>query len=1060
MTSNLLGISITGLRVSQQALSTTGHNIANAGVDGYSRQRVDAATNPATLQGAGYVGNGVSVEAIERIADDFVANQLRLDTALFNDLDIYHGNIAQLDSLLADPSTGLSNAMDSFFASMQNGTDDPTSIPARQLILSEAENLSDRFNTLYSRFESINEGVDTSIKSAVAQINALSSNIAELNRKVSEALGEGNDSSPNDLLDQRDEALRELSKLVEIQTFDQGFGEINVVIAGGQNLVIGNESRELLLTISDQDPAKQDVVFQDGTSQINVTSLVNGGELGGLLRFQNSIMDEAYNELGRIAIALADTMNEVHTQGITLNNEFGGNFFYDVNDTTIARNRVIANSDNAEPQDRILSLNIEDSNQMTASDYVVTVESGGLFRISRSSDDVEVGTGLLTGAYPQSISFDGLELVFEDGSFQAGDSFRLQPTKSGARDFSASLVNPSDIAFASPILTDASLGNTGTGEISSGDILSIVDQDGNTLPLFASPGELSPPLAIIFTSDNTYDVMDVSDPSNPVHLDPPLRNQTYIVGAEEPIFPSDPGGTQVSSNGDLIGLPSGRRPVNNAAILLEAPSTAPDYTTTNFSGTADQFSFDVVVSGTTAGVNDGTFTVNVAGPALVDDDSLVAYLNAQLSGSNVRAYIADNGTMAFRLDTPGYGDITIQNYNGDPDGGADVAPVGQANNLLGFDIEGSTFTTIGDADGVSGDGELNNGYPAEVITITRPSTVQGEADITQNLFTGLQNSAREIAEILNNEPGVSANAFNYIELTNMQVTGAYPLQIQFNGEDLIPYEIDSLTGQPTPLDIVPNPQTDPNAFNDYLAERINENRTFQDQGIYAVAAGDATTGEPELRIFATLGDDLEVSLTAAAGETIGINDGTNENVSLVGSGNSTTSSVVVGGQFDVSLAEGITLSTFPPNSMLFGDTSAADFAKSSFLGIQTVISGIPKGGDIFNINFNLDAASDNRNALSLSNLALENTMNDGKANYADSYASLVEVIGIETNATRINLDASEQVLEQTTELRDSVSSVNLDEEASNLLKFEQMYSANAQVISVARDLFDTLLASF
>ena len=1060
MTGSLLGISITGLRAAQSALSTTGHNIANADVEGFSRQRTEVVTNPANSQNAGFVGSGVTVSAIERIADEFVTEQLRIDTSLFTDLESYFGNISQLDTLLSDASTGLSSALESFFASVQNGADDPTSVPARQLILSEAENLSDRFNTLYSRFEIIDEGVDTSIRTTTAQVNALASNIAELNQKVSDAIGRSNGQSPNDLLDQRDEALRNLSELVSIQTFDQGFGQINVVIAGGQNLVVGNEFRELNLVNSDENPQRLDVVFIDGASETRITDAISGGDLGGLLRFQNGILERTFNELGRIAIVLADTFNEIHQQGITLNDSFGGNFFFDVNNATAARNRVIANSENAPPQDRVISLNIEDSSVVTTSDYMLTIEQGGLFRIERVSDNTEVSSGLLTGAYPLSISFDGLELVFEDGSFQEGDAFRLQPTRLGARDFSSQIVNPTDIAFGNPIVTDASLGNTGTGIISSGDVLSLNDQDGNPLPLFETTGELSPPLGIVFRTDTTYDVMDISDPSNPVQLDPPIRNQRYVRGAGEPVFSPDPGATLVTTSGRLIGLPTGTDPTLTAALILEAPTASPpDFTTTDFSPTTNQFSFDILVSGTAAAVNDGTFTINITNSAIPDEASLVATINSQLTATDVVAYVSDTGTLAFRLRAAGAGDITLQNYDADPDGNLDPAAAGLANNLLGFDIEGASFTTVANANGISGDGEINNRYPAEVISITRPTGIPGQLDVTENLFTNLHASARETASQLNNESGIFANAFNYLEISNLQVTRDYPLQVTLNGEELIPTQVDS-SGVISLASAVPNPQTEPNEFNEFLAEQINSNANLAALGIYAVAGGDAITSLPELQIHSTEGDDLQIDFIAQDGQTIDVSDGINENVSLPGNGNSVSSSIVVGGNIDIRLDDGVSISTFPSNSLLFGDSDATDFARSTFIGIQATLGGIPNQGDQFTIQFNVDGASDNRNALALSELQIASTMNGGQSNFNDSYSSLVEIIGIDASATRINRDASEQVLEQTTAIRDSVSAVNLDEEASNLLRFEQIYSANAQVISVARDLFDRLINSF
>ncbi len=1060
MSSDLLGISVTGIRVTQAALSTTGHNISNAGVDGYSRQKVNVQTNPATLRGAGYVGNGANVQSIERIVNSFVTEQLRTDTTLFNDLDVYHNYVSQLDNLLSDASTGLASGMESFFASMQNGLDDPTSIPARQLILSEAENLADRFNTMYSRFQTIDNNVDEALASAVAQVNALSNNIAELNLKISDALGLGNDAQPNDLMDQRDEALRKLSELVAIQTYEQSAGQINVVVGSGQNLVVGTEARQMHLQASAEDIAKLDLVFDSESGGQVVTELINSGQVGGLLRFRDDTMASVYNQFGRIAVVMADTFNETHAQGITLENQFGGLFFYDVNEAELSAARVIGNSNNALPNDRQLKLHIDDSLQLTDSDYEVEIESGGLFRVTRLEDDTEVATGLLPGSYPFTVGFDGLELVFEGGTFQDGDAFTLQPVKTGGRDFESALVNAQSIAFASPVLTDASIGNSGSGIISPGEVLSLNDVDGNPLPLLATVGEMNPPLVVKFTSPTSYDILDNSDPGNPVQLDPPIRDQRFIVGVSNPLLGTDPGATLVSAQGAMTGLPEGRTTVSQAALFMAPPvANPPDFTVTDFSGTANQFGFDVLVSNTLSGVGDGTFTVNITGPAIVDEAALLAEVNAQLSGTGLTAYLSDSGTLAFSLDSSGYGDITLQNYNGDPDGNGDIAPAGQANNLLGFNIEGATFTTVGNANGVAGDGFLTNGYPAEAITITRASEIRGIAPITDNIFTDLNASAREIASALNNVEGVSANAFNYLEMSNLQLSNVSPLQINLNGEDLIAYETDP-SGTLVIAADVPDPMANPDAFNDYLAERIQQNSTLQSAGIYAQASVDPLTGGAELKIHSTEGDDFQFSLTAAAGESVDLSDGANPNTTITAAGNSVATSLVVGGQMDVTMAEGLTLSTFPPESMIFGDTTAANFAQSNYLGIQAEITGIPDVGDIFTLDFNMDAASDNRNALALVNLANSKNFDGGAATYAESYGSLVEDVGIDTSSAKINAEASEQVLHQSTQMQASISGVNLDEEAANLIRFEQMYAANTQVISVARELFDRLINSF
>lgn len=1059
MTSDLLGVSITGLRVSQAALRTTGHNIANVNTPGFSRQRIIANSNPGTYLGPGFIGNGANVTSIERITNDFLTRQVRSDTMLYHQMQAFNENITQLDRLVSDPATGLSEGLEQFFASLQNGADDPTSIPARQLIISESENLVNRFVTLYDRMAALNNGINDQLSAAVSNVNALADTVAILNTRISDGFSNSG-TPPNDLMDQRDEALRQLSELVSIQTFEQGDGQVNVLIGSGQALVVGVEARRLSVVDGQLNAQNKDIAYQDEYGTQIITSAMEGGEIGGLIRFREQALDPAFNELGRVAIVLSETMNEIHQQGVDLNNQYGGFFFDDVNSLDSALSRAQGHRENLPPANQVLSVEIEDTTQLTASNYEIKVEPGtNLYRVYRLDDNVEVTTGILPTTFPASIEFDGVKVNFLSGTFQGGDRFMIQPTRHGARDIGAALVNPEDLAFGNPVLTDAALGNVGSGEISFGEVLSLEGADGNPLPLLSVPEQMNPPLIIKFTTPTTYDVLDNSDPGNPVQLTPPLRNQTFIPGISNDLFTQDKNETLVTTTGVLVGLPSGRAAVTQAALQTPSPpATAPAFGVSNFSAGTDQFAFDIVVSNTLSGANDGTFTVTINEPAITSNSALLTAINNDLSGTDVRAYIDDSGNLGFRLLTPGLGNITVQNYDPDPDGGATNAPAGQANTLFGFDIEGSTFTTVANANGVSGTGVMSNGYPTEVVTYTRTDPVTG-AVTTENVVIAQNSSAKQIANQLNNVPGVNANARNAIEISNLQLTHTEPLQITLNGEDLLEYVVIS-PNPPALNSTVPDPAVDPVGFNDYLAARINENANLSSAGIHAVSGTDPVTGKIELRIFSTQGDDLQVELEAAAGETLDVSDtSSNPNVVLTGAGNSSKSTIIVGGQLDVTLSENVTMGTWPPVSLLFGDSTSANYAQSTYLGIQASINGTPATGDTFTIDFNENAAQDNRNALDIVDMQQTKTI-EGSASYADGYGKLIEEIGIITSESIINTAAAEQVLEQSTNLRNSIAGVNLDEEAAELIRFEQIYSANAQAIAIARSLFDQLINSF
>ena len=909
---SLISNAVSGLQVSQNALRTTGHNIANANTEGFSRQRASSVARPEQRLGdAGFVGSGAITQSIERIVDEFVTGQLRTDTTAFNDLDAFNTNIGKIDRLYADGVTGLAQGLSDFFAAVQNGADDPSSTPARQLIITQAQSLAVRFSTLDDRLMDTQQNVNRELRAIAEAVNGLTGEIGQLNRAIGDkTAADGN--PPNDLLDQRDQALLKLSELISIQTVREGSGNINVFTGSGAALVFGFGNNGLSVS------NRGEVLLGGGASQKNITDRITGGQAGGLIRFREEVLLPSRNDLGRIALALADEFNQLQKTGLDLEGDLGQNFFTDINDDRFQPQRIQPSAGNGSG-DQKLSLDIADARALTTSDYRFEIIEGTRnFAITRLEDNQLVRQGGLSGAFPETIEFDGLALTLESGTFQGGDEFILQPTASGAQQFETLISRPEDLAFASPIRTLASGANQGGGSISQGEVLSLAGTDGERLPTFTPKGELSPPLLIQFTSPTSYQVLDNSNPSNPKPLEPPIREQTFIPGRENALFTADPGETRIIADGARLGLPEGH-------------------------------SADVVATG---------------GPA------------------------------------------------------------------------------------------QNNGYPIEQMnfSITDPST---GATSTQIKFTQANASAAQTADLLSQVPGVSVNAFTQAIITDLEFENfSSPLQISLNGEALI----ETLAGG-DPATNVPNPQTDEGAFLDYLAGRINANDNLSALGFRATSGANAQ-GEPELRLVASSGVDMDVRLEAdnATQNQLSVNDGTgNPDVRLSGQGGTSQSIVTVGGQLDITLADGVSLQTAPTVSQLLGDSSDPDFAQSSFLGIQASIKGNPEAGDNFSIEFNSDASNDNRNAQRMAALQTQGVMGGGEVSFGDAYGRLVEEVGTQSASARNNTQAAQSVLEQTQSLRDTISGVNLDEEAANLIKFEQVFNANSRVISIARDLFQTLL---
>ena len=320
---SILSTSLTALTSYQRALTTVGHNIANADVEGYSRQEVVFTTKPPSFAGSGWIGSGVEVSTVERRYDEFLAAQVRTSRTSSGEAEVYHTYTSQLDDLYADPELGLDPVLQRYFNALNGVANDPSSMPAREVLLGEAEALADRFHFLARRGSEIADGVNRDIAGTVADINTLAKGIAELNQVIVESGGMSGQ-PPNDLLDQRDQLINELSSLVKVTYSDQGDGSVNVFVGNGQSLVVGGTAATLGVGLNATNPVIY--YYSDGARQ-DVTEQMTGGRLGGLVQFRGQVLDASVARLDAIADGLATAMNDQHRLGRDLDGALGGDFF-------------------------------------------------------------------------------------------------------------------------------------------------------------------------------------------------------------------------------------------------------------------------------------------------------------------------------------------------------------------------------------------------------------------------------------------------------------------------------------------------------------------------------------------------------------------------------------------------------------------------------------------------------------------------------------------------------------------------------------------------------------
>lgn len=536
----LINIGVTGLTASQTALSTTGNNITNANTPGYSRQRVNLEALPEQYTGSGYIGAGVQVQGVSRVVEQFLIGQLRTNTANYNEADTLATQFERLDSLLADSSTGVAPALQNLFDSVQQASQDPTSVAVRQVVLSTAGSLTQRFSSLYGQLQDQKDNVSQQLTALTGQVSSLAQSIAKLNQDISDrAFSPG--VQPNELLDNRDELLRQLSELVDVQVVDQHNGMLNIFVGSGQPLVVGNQANLLKTGAAIDDPSRTEVFFSNGIGSQAVGSLLTGGKIGGLIKYRDTNLANALNLLGRVALSFADSMNNQQKLGLDLNGNFGRSLFTDINSAAAQVTRVTPSGNNAPPADRVLGVFIDNAANLTDSDYKLTFSSATAYTLTRTSDGVAVASGALVGSAGTVNTTDGFRIDITSGSYTAGDSFLIQPTRQGARDIAVALQRPEELAFAQPISTDATLSNRGGGTISGGTVLSVYQSDGVTLqPTFATSNTLSPPLLVRFNSPaTTYDILNNSIPGAPVAI-AGLSGLAFTAGQTNTVTINDP----------------------------------------------------------------------------------------------------------------------------------------------------------------------------------------------------------------------------------------------------------------------------------------------------------------------------------------------------------------------------------------------------------------------------------------------------------------------------------------------------------------------------------------
>lgn len=488
---SLMNIGTSALLANQAAMATTGHNIANVNTPGYSRQATVQTESLAQFTGSGYVGRGVDVTTVARTHSDFLAANATLAKATSAADSVRAQYLSQMEKLFPIGTNGLGAAVSNVYSAFTDLASTPTDVTARTALLARINDLTARFNATSSQMDDLQTQVNAQMDSSVTQINSLATQIASVNQQILSMSSRGQ--APNDLLDQRDNLINTMNQYVQTSTITAADGTMGVFIAGGQPLVLGSTASKLKLIPDPADNKLKSLVVSQSGQDIGLNfQQIGGGELSGLLRFQAQDLNDARNTVGRMALGVANVLNNQHKLGLDASGAPAGALF---NIPTFKGTASTYNSSTALVQ---ATVNDPTGNGLQPSDYGVAFTGAATGTITRLSD----GTQFAFSAIP--VTVDGLNFSMGSGTANAGDKFTIKPGATAAQ-LSTAITSPQKLA-ATPLSIAFGTKNSGTTAVPGLTVTALSGpQQGATTAAQTNP-YLTSPVTITFTSATTFNV--------------------------------------------------------------------------------------------------------------------------------------------------------------------------------------------------------------------------------------------------------------------------------------------------------------------------------------------------------------------------------------------------------------------------------------------------------------------------------------------------------------------------------------------------------------------------
>jgi flagellar hook-associated protein 1 FlgK len=456
-----MNIGLRAMFASQAAITTAGNNIANASVDGYSRQSVELKTAPGQYTGAGFFGKGVDVATVSRAYNEFL-NKEAVSTKSLASMDSARLDMLnQLQNVFPIGEDGVGYSMSELLNSMSDLASRPTDLPTRQVTLARAQDVATRFNQAGQQLDQIQAAVSTDLSNSVTAINGLAKRLGVVNGQIAASAGTGH--TPNDLLDERDRLVSQIAGYMKVSTLQADDGSVSVFVAGGQRLVLGNQAQQLAVIPDPHDGQRMQAAIVDGSQKRALDwQQIGGGSLSGLLQFQNVDLVDATNKLGQLAASLSTAVNQQQALGLDMKVPPGAGAAL----FTTPLGRALPGSSNTGTAS--VSITLSDPTLTAASDYMLTMPDPTMpdtYQLVKQPGGQTLPSFTVDPVTRQA-TVEGMTITVSPG-MAMNDSFLLQPFGRTAANIGVTLSDPRGLAAAAPVSGAAGLANTGTATVAS-----------------------------------------------------------------------------------------------------------------------------------------------------------------------------------------------------------------------------------------------------------------------------------------------------------------------------------------------------------------------------------------------------------------------------------------------------------------------------------------------------------------------------------------------------------------------------------------------------------------